>query len=353
MSTNPYFSITYRSSSCLNGGVTYRPISNEDDFSLQLLEEITDDAFQQPGRSYMHVESCATREELWMVPFKGNEEMLERLLDAMEIALPVGDCLQNLHFPVDVVEDQGQYAYLLVPMRKQGTAPIRTIMPNTEAPRWDAAINLFERVRELHSMGLTANGLSREQIRCNVQSGEVQLWLTERLSPVDYQTTVDNVAHGGFFSIPAKTESVCRKLGIRVEGTHRDIFSAAVAAFYLIICEHPFIGVQFSQLPRWMYLEQYHKMPDYVLRPGTDNHFGNMSSGILKRKQWEQTVPALQSYFNQLFLAVTDPVKYWTPEMDCWNPENWIEVLRTDKEHNDNESSRMHYDFGRSAYHIV
>lgn len=353
MSTNQYIFITDRMGSCLLGGRAYCAISTEDAFEQALLEECRDTLLQKPGRSYMQVRSCTTEEKLWMVPFAGNEEMLDLLLDAMEIALPVGACASKLHFPIDVAVDQGQYAYLLRPMERDGTVPIRSIMPDTEAPRWDAAISLFERVRELHGMGLTSNGFSREQMRCERANGDVHLWLTERMRPVSGQNTAEKVSHGGFLAIPARTEKICRKMDIPISGKQRDMFSAAVSAFYLIVCEHPFVGAQYALKPRQMYLEMYHKGPDYVLRSGTENYLGAISSSLLKRKHLEQMVPELRQLFDQMFMAVTSPVENWDPELECWNLENWTEALCSEKQCNDNETRRIHFDFSNSVYHIV
>lgn len=353
MSTNQYLFLTYRIASCLSGGVSYRAASTAEQFEQDLLEERRDRVLQQPGRSYMQVQSCTTGEILWMVPFQGNGDMLDRLLDAMEIALPLGACRPNLHFPIDVAAGGSDYGYLLRPIAKTDTAPLRSFMPDTEAPRWNMAISLFQRVRELHGLGLTSHGLSREQLRADPATGDVHLWLTERLTPADCRLSAKECSHGGFLSLPARTEVFCQKLGIHITGAQRDVFSAAAAAFYLIICEHPFVGAQFAPLPRWMYPEQYHRKPDYVMRPGTENHFGNMSSGLVKRKHWEQTVPELRALFDQLFLAVTFPPEYWQQELDCWDPENWIKALRADRSRNDNELNHTHFNFSRSVYHIV
>ena len=69
--------------------------------------------------------------------------------------------------------------------------------------------------------------------------------------------------------------------------------------------------------------------------------------------QWEQTVPALKSLFDQIFLAVTHPEKNWDNNMACWDPKQWIEALTLDMETNKNASSIIAHAFTNEWYRLV
>lgn len=289
-----------------------------------------------------------------MVPFAAGERKLLRLQETMEYLQQQALGKKHFFFPFDLVEENSQTAYLIHPIERQRYVPIRKFMPNALAERWKLSESLFRRVQELKQLGLTSNGISREQMRVCLQTCEVQLWMNQTVSFVEGSEDPDNVLyHVGFLSIPAETEKRCRELGISINGTQRDVFSAAVAAFYMILYTHPFIGSGYYGLLRDDYLTNYQFFPIYVMTGDSQNNLGNQMFGREVEAQWKRTVPQLKALFDQLFMAVTNPEKYWKSDAPCWEPENWLEALRQDAAENDNESSHSDFHFINEQYHQV
>lgn len=354
MSTNQYAAIDYRINSCLVSGNSYRVHSSADAFGGSALEEISDAERQSVGRCYMEASLNQSRDKLWMVPFHMNETRLYKLLDTIEYCMPRYYGNPGFVFPLDVVSQDAVRAYVLQPIKRQMTQPIRTFMPNVQGPRWQIALNLFRRVAQMRQMGITSNGISREQMRVVPDSNDVTIWFNETLSMLEGSENPEQVSrHMGFLAVPLTTEQNCRKLDLTLSGDMRDLFSAAVAAFYLLMHSHPFVGSAFYGLLHDDYLNYYHNWPRYILEPGTDNHVGNQMIGRAIMDQWDRTTPGLKALFDGIFLAVTHPDSMWDSNADYWDPDAWIEALELDAKENDNEKSRGEYHFENEMYHLV
>lgn len=354
MATNSYIAVGYRINSCLVSSNSYRVLSPESAFEQSHLEEITDEVRQGDGRCFMSAQPNRSRETLWMIPFTMNQPRLFRFLDAMECTLIGNVRDKGLVFPLDVVSESINHAYLMRPIDRINTLPIRTFMPNVAAARWKLSQSLFRRVEQLHHMGLTSNGISREQMRVDVNQNEVILWLNETMSlSTGSGDTATITRHQGFLSIPAATEKACEEASITIRGEQRDIYSAAICAFYMIMHSHPFVGSAFYRLVHNDYLTTYQNWPRYILESGTENNLGNQMLSRAVGAQWDRTVPELKELFNGIFLAVTHPSEQWDDNGTYWDINAWYRALELDAKKNDNDGSRGEYHFENEMYHLV
>ena len=354
MSTNRYIPVDHRVNSCLIGANSYEILSTEEMFLQSPLEEFTDPIRQTPQRRYV-IACCAKGDgELWIVPFSLGQHRLPHLLDAMELVLD--DCLGRpfFHFPLDVVTGQDLTGYVMKPIDRTRHRPIRAFLPSSQSPRWQICMSLFRRVRELRQMGLTSNGFSREQLRVDPTQAEVSVWLNETMTALEGpHSSQMAVRHRGFFTIPDATEARCQELGAWVDGGMRDLYSAAVIAFYLIMYTHPFVGSAYYGLVREDYLDHYQGAPEYIMGPDAVNGLGNQMLSRLVADQWQRTVPQLRDLFDALFTAITHPDRGWDPSAPCWDPDAWLLALEQDATANDNESSRVQFQFENEIYHQV
>ena len=203
-------------------------------------------------------------------------------------------------------------------------------------------------------MGITSNGLSREQLRVGTVDNEVTVWLNETMSlRTDTWLKDPVIKHLGFLSIPLETQKRCHALGMSINGHQRDLFSAATATFYLLMFSHPFIGKTFYSLTRNEYMNMYQNNPQYIMKPDTENDPGNQMLSHLIRKRWEHTVPELQNLFNSLFLAISDPDKNWSKSAPYWDPQYWLHALDRDAAANANNTDGLDYHFENEMYHMV
>lgn len=379
MSANKYIPVGVLVNSCLIGANAYRVTSDEAEFSESPLEEITDVIRQRPGHHYMRVCTALDKTELWMVPFGSTPERLLTLQDAMELVQGKYLGTPGFHFPFDLVEEETDdlsvpsyvdpeaeeqviannathdyaisTAYVLKPFDRAATKPLRDYLPNAAAPRWEIAKNLFARVMQLHKMGLSSNGISREQVRVNPQTWEVELWLNHTLRTLSAQGP--DMYHQGFGTIPVKTARMCKGLKHPINCVQRDIFSCAVLAFYLLHYTHPFVGSKFAPLSRDDYLSLFSYAPAYIMDPEGDNHLGNQQFDREVEHQWEKTVPELKELFNGLFMAVSHPDTKWRAQAPWWNIQKWLDALEADAKQNDNETSRSTYKFSNYLYRLA
>ncbi|MBR6825704.1 MAG: hypothetical protein IKM59_04065 [Oscillospiraceae bacterium] len=354
MKPNQYIQAGGLISSCLVGANAYGIHSTEQEFSASHLEEITDQIRQRPGHCYMRVMPCTEERELWMVPFAMGEEKFFQFRSVIEHVQREALGKEHFYFPFDLVQENGQTAYLIHPIARRRFEPIRKFLPDAYAERWKLAVSLFHRVMELKNMGLTSNGISREQMRVCTKTHEVKLWLNETLNFVEGSMKMEAILrHEGFFSLPTATEEHCTKLKIPINGTKRDVFSAAVTAFYLIMYTHPFVGSGFDGILREDYLNHYHHFPLYVMMGDSQNDLGNQMFGRVVQAQWKRTVPQLKDLFDRIFKSVTDPQSYWKGNDSCWDPKVWIEALEQDALENDNEDSHSEFRFVNEQYHLA
>lgn len=354
MRLNQYLQAGSFVNSCLIGANAYQVLSVEAEFRGSLVEEITDRIRQIPGHCYMRLTTSLDKSELWMIPFSMDQQKFSRFQNTMEFVQRYTLGKEHFFFPFDLVSENSQAAYVIRPINRQRYVPIRKSMPDSYAERWKLSESLFRRVLELKQMGLTSNGISREQLRVCTATNEVKLWLNETLSFVDGSEIPENVLHHkGFLSLPKYTEDCCKKAGIYINGTQRDVFSAAVAAFYLIMYTHPFVGSGFDGLLRDDYLTNYRYYPMYVMMGDSRNDLGNQMFGRVVTTQWKRTVPALKELFDQMFMSVTNPDKYWDSDAPYWDPECWLIALKQDALENDNEASHSDFHFVNEQYHQV
>lgn len=353
MSANEYIHVGVLVNSCLIGANAYRVLSDEAEFQESWLEEITDSIRQQerPGHRFMYACTELDKTELWMIPFAAGAERLLTLQDAMEHVQANFLGAKHFVFPFDVVEEDSSTALVMRPMNRFNTAPIRKFLPNSQAPRWQIAKSLFHRVRQLHQMGLTSNGISREQLRVDEDSWEVELRLNHTLRLI--HSKGQDMRHQGFSSLPVFTEEHCLQCQKPITGVQRDIFSAAVLTFYLIMYNHPFLGAHFKPLSRDEYLTKYLHAPSYTMDPNGSNGLGNQRFDREVEYQWGLTVPELKQLFDGIFLAACDPENKWDPKDPWWNIDNWLAAIDADRRANDNEKSRTAYEFSNYYYHMV
>lgn len=379
MSANNYIPVGVLVNSCLIGANAYRVISNEEEFAHTPLEEIEDAVRQRPGHHYMRVCTALDKTELWMVPFCSTPERLLVLQDAMEVVQGKYLGTPGFCFPFDIVEEETfapevtayvdpeeesrivtddeteemgvSTAYVLRPRDRANTKPIRHFVPDALAERWLMAKNLFARVQQLHRMGLSSNGISREQLRVDTQTWDVELWLNHTMRLIDAEGP--DMYHQGFCTIPLKTAKERRKLGEAVTPVQRDIFSCAVLAFYLIHYSHPFVGADFATLSRDDYLPRYHYAPAYIMDPKGSNHVGNQAFDREVAYQWEKTTPELKALFDGMFMEIAHPEDGLRADAPWWNIDRWIAAIEADAKVNDNESSHSAYKFSNYLYRLA
>lgn len=339
--------------SCLVGSQWYRIVEDGQPEEDRLIEEIFNKIRQTSGVPYIPVQgSCGS--PLWLSYFQIPEVQLDQLLATMEYVQ--ANCLgePNMVFPEDIVFGNESFGLMLRPIDRESTKPIRCFTPCEDGPRWKIALALFRRVQRLHSMGLTSNGISRTQLRCDPATGEVTLWLNHTLSLVDEDELVEVTdTSDRFFSVPDFTVKVCAEKDMPVRGRQRDIFSAALAAFYLLMHTHPFIGSDFVGRLRSDYSSHYQTEPKYIFEPHTSNRPGTMILDTMTVMQWEQTVPQLTKLFDQIFMAVTRPESHWSNDLECWDPQQWIDALSLDQDKNINASGTIPQAFTREWQRLV
>lgn len=354
MSTNAFPQIDYRINSCLIGINSYRALSGAEEFEQSRLEELTDLIRQADGRCYLRAEGNGQKKELWMVPFSMSDSKMLRLQEAVEQIMECCMGKEYHHFPFDLVADEDCRAYVMAPIDRTRSVPIRRFFPESDAQRWKMAISMFSRVKELRDMGFTSNGISREQLRVRSDNNEVVVWLNETVSKLEGSEKAENVCrHEGFLSIPVLTEQRCVEKNIPISGDKRDVFSAAIVAFYLIMYTHPFVGSAYYSLLRDDYLTRYLYWPEYIMAPGSENNPGNQVLSMVVNNQWNRTVPQLKELFDGIFMAISDPEAHWDENADYWDPDRWITALAADAEQNDNPSSRTDFNFADERYHQV
>ena len=354
MSTNICPDSFYQITSNLTGANIYQALASTGEFPNSPLEEMTDPIRQSDGRCYLRAQSIGHKHELWLVPFTISEQRKMRLLETVEYISEACLGLQHLRFPFDVVCDDSMSAYVMQPFDRSASIPLRHFLPNAKTERWKIAISLFTRVKEMRDLGLTSNGFSREQVRILPDTNEAVIWMNETISLLAGSHLSSQISrHEGFFSIPVQTEKACADANKRISGSMRDVYSAAIAAFYLIMYTHPFIGSSYYGLLRDDYLARYLYYPEYIMDPETENTPGNQVLSAVVNKQWAKTVPELRRLFDSIFMAVCNPNHNWDPDAPYWDPEIWIRALHMDAKENDNPSSRTDFDFTDERYHQV
>ena len=339
--------------SCLVASQWYQIDDDDNTAEEHLIEEIFNKVRQTSAVPYVAVRS-GDGERLWMTYFRGNESHLDELLDAMEYVQSDWMGEANVMFPVDIVLGQDGYGCVFLPIDREATKPIRSFMPCADGPRWKIGQALFRKVQQLHSMGLTSNGISRSQLRCDPVSGEITMWLNHTIAIADGQVSVERTDDSDrFFHLPDFTVDACNRKGDPVRSEQRDIFSAAVGAFYILLHTHPFVGSDFFDRPRSEYDVHYQNEPKYIFEPYTTNCPGNMALDSMTLMQWDQTIPQLKKLFDQIFMAVTAPEQNWRSDLECWDVTKWIEALLLDEEKNQNGSCAIPQGYTREWQRLV
>ena len=150
--------------------------------------------------------------------------------------------------------------------------------------------------------------------------------------------------------MPQVVEQQLEKNGIVLDGRVRDIFSAAVIAFYLLFYTHPFIGEEYSHLMREQYLEYFQSRPVFLFDAGGHNGTGHHQFGAEITAQW-RAQPELRQLFSDFFAALCAGQ---IDENAPWNDtENWVRCLLEDAAVNDNDKSRTSYELELEKFHLV
>ena len=286
---------------------------------------------------YIQVRCRNENKPLWLVPFRVKREELLRVSDVLE-QIQMGRILREGFFwPFDLVRSDEMQGYVLHPFSMDAYPSVRRFLPSSDTPRWTIAVHLFRRIGQLHREGLTLNGFGRDQVRVEYGTNQVYLVPGETISRV---SQIGAAFRGDFLSVSQVVEQQLEKNGIVLDGRVRDIFSAAVIAFYLLFYTHPFIGEEYSHLMREQYLEYFQSRPVFLFDAGGHNGTGHHQFGAEITAQWWRAQPALCA--GQI------------DENAPWNDtENWIRCLLEDAAVNDNDKSRTSYELELEKFHLV
>lgn len=331
---------------------------------LPLEEDVPADRSRPDAAVYFPAVSDGDTEALWLVPFTAGDRRMENLWNIMETVQTQRLYEEGIFWPFDFVwwgeKEQTSRGYLIRPIQRESCIPVRKFLPDANAPRWDLAKSVFQRLKTLHGSGLTLNGFHREQIRVYedpfTQKSQICLWPGETVSAIGDSGGEDcrPVLRDGFFTIPKATQEVCESQGLTVTGPMRDIFSAAVLAFYLLFYSHPFVGKAYWILLREDYGVQYQHNPQYIMKKDSENDPGNQRFGSIIREQWSRTHPDLRALFDGLFLAIEEPERGLCRRgAAIWDLDRWLMALEADAGVNDGEISRSNYRFENERNHLV
>lgn len=255
---------------------------------------------------------------------------------------------EGFFWPFDLVRSDEMQGYVLHPFSMDAYPSVRRFLPSSDTPRWTIAVHLFRRIGQLHREGLTLNGFGRDQVRVEYGTNQVYLVPGETISRV---SQIGAAFRGDFLSVPQVVEQQLEKNGIVLDGRVRDIFSAAVIAFYLLFYTHPFIGEEYSHLMREQYLEYFQSRPVFLFDAGGHNGTGHHQFGAEITAQWWRAQPELRQLFSNFFAALCAGQ---IDENAPWNDtENWVRCLLEDAAVNDNDKSRTSYELELEKFHLV
>lgn len=334
--------------SYLVGANAYKIMSTPEEAQQLLLDDSGD--FLQTGTEHHYIQVRCRNENkpLWLVPFRVKREELLRVSDVLE-QIQMGRILREGFFwPFDLVRSDEMQGYVLHPFSMDAYPSIRRFLPSSDTPRWTIAVHLFRRIGQLHREGLTLNGFGRDQVRVEYGTNQVYLVPGETISRV---SQLGAAFRGDFLSVPQVVEQQLEKSGIVLDGRVRDIFSAAVIAFYLLFYTHPFIGEEYSHLMREQYLEYFQSRPVFLFDAGGHNGTGHHQFGAEITAQWWRAQPELRQLFSDFFAALCAGQ---IDENAPWNDtENWVRCLLEDAAVNDNDKSRTSYELELEKFHLV
>ena len=287
--------------SYLVGANAYKIMSTPEEAQQLLLDDSGD--FLQTGTEHHYIQVRCRNENkpLWLVPFRVKREELLRGSDVLE-QIQMGRILREGFFwPFDLVRSDEMQGYVLHPFSMDAYPSVRRFLPSSDTPRWTIAVHLFRRIGQLHREGLTLNGFGRDQVRVEYGTNQVYLVPGETISRV---SQIGAAFRGDFLSVPQVVEQQLEKNGIVLDGRVRDIFSAAVIAFYLLFYTHPFIGEEYSHLMREQYLEYFQSHPVFLFDAGGHNGTGHHQFGAEITAQWWRAQPELRQLFSDFFAAL-------------------------------------------------
>ena len=331
--------------SCLVSANSYKILSSEAEASASFLEDGPEPIDRLGGEHhYVRVSANGDRQEAWMVLFKANKKEMVRLSQVMEQVQARQLYQSGFFWPFDLAWDRAVKGYLIHPVDTVRFQPIRTFLAKPQAPRWQLAQSLFQRLQVLHDSGLALGGFAREQVRVDSVSGSVFLWPSETCTQLTQG--LGACRQGGYLSIPKKLEEEAKRCGWVLNGKIHDLFSAAVLAFYLLYFTHPFVGGAFWSLMRESYQVQYQNYPDYIFDPQGENGLGFLDFEQEILQQWTRTIPELRALFDGLFLEVSHPdtVEH-NPRSDHWNAGRWAELMALDAQKNGAPEAQSKYPF--------
>lgn len=289
--------------SYLVGANAYKIMSTPEEAQQLLLDDSGDFLQTRTEHHYIQVRCRNENKPLWLVPFRVKREELLRVSDVLE-QIQMGRILRESFFwPFDLVRSDEMQGYVLHPFSMDAYPSVRRFLPSSDTPRWTIAVHLFRRIGQLHREGLTLNGFGRDQVRVEYGTNQVYLVPGETISRV---SQIGAAFRGDFLSVPQVVEQQLEKNGIVLDGRVRDIFSAAVIAFYLLFYTHPFIGEEYSHLMREQYLEYFQSRPVFLFDAGGYNGTGHHQFGAEITAQWWRAQPELsRAEVNTVIGAVT------------------------------------------------
>lgn len=279
-------------------------------------------------------------------------EGLDRwLTEVFERMLPIRPNDPDLLLPLDIVTD-GSHCAAVFREEQPGCVPIRPYLSTPDAPRWRLAISLFNRLRSLHGAGFCGDGFPRQQILVDPNRWEVRLLIGRSLRlPGDRSMPHLRRPASDFLFLPEKTLQTLEENGLPADGVLRDVFSAAVIAFYLLYYTHPFVGSAFRELTRPDMLPLYHDAPSFVFDPKGSNRLTMFDFERDSVSRWEQTMPALRALFEDLFCAVG--TYGGQPADDTLSAAAWINALQEDEAKNSGETVTENYPFETTGHYRI
>lgn len=345
MSTITYPSAGDWINSCLVSANSYKILSDKEEAAVSCLEAGEAGMERLGGEHhYVRVVASQDKQEAWMVLFEANAAEMHRLSRVLE-EVQVHHLYQNGFFwPFDLAWDRAVKGYLIHPIDTIRFQPIRSYLGKSDVLRRQLSQSLFQRLDTLHTAQLSLGGFAREQVRVDTVSQQVCFWPSETCAQSWHESRY--YRKSGYLSIPQKLVQRASDCGWTLSGKMRDLFSAAVLAFYLLFFTHPFVGSAYWSLMRESYKVQYQNYPDYIFDPEGSNRLGFLDFEQEILRQWNRTTPELRALFDSLFLEVLHPD---TVEHDFdaphWNAGRWVELLELDFQTNGAPEMQSRYPF--------
>ena len=115
-------------------------------------------------------------------------------------------------WPLDCVSGKNIFGYIIKTFPAAQYTGISEFFVKPFAERWKLSENLLETVYKIHKNGIALNGMTREQIRVDKNSGGILIYPGFYLSRAD--TCRFDKSREGFFLIPEKIRKECTEDGM-------------------------------------------------------------------------------------------------------------------------------------------